>query len=248
MIVREIMTTNMITVAPDDTLGHAANLLRQYQFHHLPVVHHSKAAGAGATRQAEAKTLLLFEGLITSQDIDLAVALGKQRSSGDLLQRPWQEQRIGEVMHRPDVSLGPTTSVASAAQLLVERGMNCLPVVEYEQTESGQETRTVLVGLLTRSDLLMAFARSMGIFEPGMQLVIPLPVHDLTPLAQTLLLAHEMHVKVLSVLVAPQENGKSRAAILRLGTINPSPILLRLQEANIAYRFADSLLEGNTHG
>src|SRR6202043_214032 len=91
MIVREIMTTNMITVAPDDTLGHAAHLLRQYQFHHLPVVRQTKAAGAGATGQAEAKTPLLFEGLITSQDIDLAVALGKQRSSGDLLQRPWHE-------------------------------------------------------------------------------------------------------------------------------------------------------------
>ena len=150
-------------------------------------------------------------------------------------------------MHRPDVKLGPNMNVASAAQLLVERSMNCLPVVEYEQTESGQETLTVLVGLLTRSDLLMALARSMGIFEPGMQLVIPLPENDLTPLAQTLLLAHEMRVKVLSVLVAPQENEKPRAATLRLGTINPSPILLRLQAANISYRFADPLLEGDTH-
>ena len=38
MIVREVMTTRLITVAPDDTLSHAANLLRQHQFHHLPVV------------------------------------------------------------------------------------------------------------------------------------------------------------------------------------------------------------------
>ncbi len=38
MIVRDIMTTKLVTVAPDDTLAHAANVLRQYQFHHLPVV------------------------------------------------------------------------------------------------------------------------------------------------------------------------------------------------------------------
>ena len=38
MIVSEVMTTKLVTVAPDDTLSHAANLLRQYQFHHLPVV------------------------------------------------------------------------------------------------------------------------------------------------------------------------------------------------------------------
>jgi acetoin utilization protein AcuB len=247
MIVREIMTTKMITVVPDDTLSHAANLLRQYQFHHLPVVRYTKAPGVQAMEEGTRKTLLLFEGLLTSYDIDLVVALGKKRSSSDLLLRPWQEQRVAEVMHRSDVRVGPTTSAASAAQLLVERGLNCLPVVEYEQTEEEQEPQTVLVGLLTRSDLLMAFARSMGVFEPGMQLLVPLSSNDLTPLAQSLLLAHELHVKVLSILVAPQEDGKPRVATLRLGTINPSPLLVRLQEANISYSFADPLLEGDTH-
>ena len=43
MIVREIMITRLITVTPDDTLSHAANLLRQHQFHHLPVVREVKA-------------------------------------------------------------------------------------------------------------------------------------------------------------------------------------------------------------
>jgi len=41
-------------------------------------------------------------------------------------------------------------------------------LVEYEQSGQDNEgaTRTVLVGLLTRSDLLMALARSLGAFEP----------------------------------------------------------------------------------
>lgn len=38
MIVRDMMTTQLVTVAPDDTLGHACNLLREHRFHHLPVV------------------------------------------------------------------------------------------------------------------------------------------------------------------------------------------------------------------
>ena len=38
MIVSEVMTTHLVTVLPDDSLSHAANLLRQHQFHHLPVV------------------------------------------------------------------------------------------------------------------------------------------------------------------------------------------------------------------
>lgn len=33
MIVREVITTGLGLVTPDNTLGHAANLLRQHQFH-----------------------------------------------------------------------------------------------------------------------------------------------------------------------------------------------------------------------
>ncbi len=243
MIVRDIMTTKMITVVADDTLSHAANLLRQYQIHHLPVVRRVQVHETEKTEHSTHNTLLLLEGLLTSQDIDLVLALDKQRSSGDLLHRPWYDQRVAEVMHRAIISVTTTTSAAAAAQLLVERGLNCLTVVEYEQVAEGQETQTILVGLLTRSDLLMALARALGAFEPGMQLLIPLPHGDLIPLAQTLLLAAELHIKVHSVMVAPQDDAP-HVATLRLGTINPSPLLVRLHKANIEYTFADPLSEG----
>jgi acetoin utilization protein AcuB len=241
-VVSEIMTTKLITVTPDDPLSHAANLLRQYQFHHLPVVKGSSASETLESDQLSRKTL---EGLLTSQDIDMAATLG----SADALQKPWQERRVAEVMHRAALRVMPNTSVAAAAQIMVERGINYLPVVEYERAgqaseESEDETRVVLVGLLTRSDLLMALARSLGAFEPGMQLTIPLPMGDLTPLARTLLLAAELHIQVRSVIAAPQKAGIPHAATIRLGTIHPTPLLVRLQEANIQYTSADLPKEG----
>src|SRR5947209_12244134 len=130
MIVSEIMATKLVTVAADDTLTHAANLLRQSQIHQLPLVRH-----AHTTERELQKSLLLLEGLLTSRDIDLAMALEKQSSSSDLLHRTWQEQRVAEVMHHATIRVTPTTNVAAAAQILVERGLNCLPVVEYEYTE-----------------------------------------------------------------------------------------------------------------
>ena len=249
MIVQDIMTTKLVTVSPDDTLSHAANLLRQYQIHHLPVVRQVPVpAGAGAQKTGFSiqKTLLVLQGLLTSQDIDLVVALDKQRSTGDLLQRPWYEKQAGEVMHSASIRVTPVTNVGAAAELLVERGWNCLLIVEYQQVEGVQEVQTILVGLLTRSDLLMALARAMGIFEPGMQLLIPLPLGDMTPLAKTLLLTTELHVQVHSVMVVPQDK-RPRVATLRLGTINPSPLLIRLREENIPYTFAEPLLEGDAH-
>ena len=248
MIVSEVMTTKLITVTPDDTLSHAANLLRQYQFHHLPVV---RATGrnewSGYTGSGQ-NALPEFQGLLTSQDIDLAAAMGKW-SSSEVLHRPWQERLVAEVMHRASIRVTPTTSVAAAAQLLVERGLNCLPVVEYEQAgqDDGGESRPILLGLLTRSDLLIALARSLGAFEPGMELTIQLLPGDLRPLAETLVLAAQLHIQIRSVMAAPQESGVPRVATIRLGTINPAPLLVRLQEAHIQYTLAGSLAEGDGH-
>ncbi len=236
MIVSDVMTTRLVTVVPDDTLSHAANLLRQYQFHHLPVVRTAPAFGSIYTEKSEHPVL---EGLLTSQDIDMA-AVGT--SSSDILRQPWGERRVYEVMHRANIRVTPTTGVAAAAQILVERGLNCLPVVEYERPEQssdapqgGTSPQPLLVGLLTRSDLLMALARSLGAFEPGMQLTIQLPMGDLTPLAKTLDLAAELHIQVRSVLAAPLEGKVPLSATVRLGTIHPAPLLVRLQEEHIDY-------------
>ncbi|HEY6542759.1 MAG TPA: CBS domain-containing protein, partial [Ktedonobacteraceae bacterium] len=239
MIVSDVMTTRLVTVVPDDTLSHAANLLRQYQFHHLPVVRTAPTFGSVYTEKSQHPVL---EGLLTSQDIDMAAAVGT--SSSDILRQPWGERRVYEVMHRATIRVSPTTSVAAAAQILVERGLNALPVVEYERpkpssAEQQVDTlpRPLLVGLLTRSDLLMALARALGAFEPGMQLTIQLPMGDLTPLAKTLALAAELHIQVRSLLAAPLEGKVPLSATVRLGTIHPAPLLVRLQEEHIDYAY-----------
>jgi acetoin utilization protein AcuB len=93
----------------------------------------------------------------------------------------------------------------------------------------------------------MALARSLGAFEPGMELTIQLHPGDLRPLAETLVLAAQLHIQIRGVMAAPQESGVPRVATVRLGTINPAPLLVRLQEAHIQYTFAGSLTEGNGH-
>jgi acetoin utilization protein AcuB len=252
MIVREVMMTRLITVALNDTLGHVANLLRQYQFHHLPVVRTANAPEAGKIGYRALNARLLLEGLLTSNDIDLAVELERQSSAHNTVERPWQERHVVEVMHRTPITVTPTTSVAAAAQIMVERGLNCLPVVEYESAEqpsqdAEQDALPLLVGLLTRSDLLIALAHITGAFEPGMQLILPLPPHDVAPLAKMLMLAAELHIQVPSVVAVSQKEGVPRVATVSISTIYPAPLLKRLQEAGIQYCFAGSQLEEDTH-
>ena len=245
MIVRDIMTTKLTTVAPDDTLSHATNLLRQHQKHQLPVVRTITIPSSGHKEYQSHETLLVLEGMLTSQDIDLVVALARQDASNDTPHRPWQEQRVVEVMHRALIRVSPITSVAAAAQILVDRGLNYLPVVEYRQVN--EETQTLLVGLLTRSDFLLALARSMGAFEPGMQLDILLPLGNTAPLAETLRIAAELHIQVRSIIAAPLTSTVPFVANVRIGTINPSALLVRLQEAGIAYSLVNSPADGESH-
>ncbi len=246
MIVRDIMTTKLTTVAPDDTLSHATNLLRQHQVHQLPVVRTIAVAGPEHKDYQSHETIRIFEGMLTSQDVDLVVALARQETSNDVLHQHWQERRVVEVMHRAIIRVTPITSVAAAAQILVERGLNYLPVVEYQQIK--QETQTVLVGLLTRSDFLLALARSMGAFEPGMQLDITLPLGTTAPLAETLRIASELHVQVRSIIAAPLTSTVPLIANLRIGTINPTALLVRLQEAGIEYSLVTPPINGESHG
>ena len=237
MIVSEVMTTQLVTVTPNDSLSHAAGLLRQHQFHHLPVVrpiHRHKTSNAWP----------VLEGLITSSDIDLAASV-EAKNSSNLEQQPWEERRVAEVMNRSIMRVTPSTSVAAAAQMFVQRGLNCLPVVEYAEQES--ETRILLVGLLTRSDLLLELARTLGAFEPGMDILIPLPMDDLTSLAKLLQLAATLHTKVHSVIVAPPKKGMPHVARVRLGTMNPASLLVALQKAGISYSFADLQQEEDFH-
>jgi acetoin utilization protein AcuB len=244
MIIRDIMTTKLVTVTPDDTLIHAANLLRQHQFHHLPVTRTENIAEHKAEYTVR-HTLLILEGLLTSQDIELAAAGALQEHASEVLQRPWQEQHVGKFMHSAPLRVTPTTSVGVAAQVLVERGLTSLPVVEDQQ--NAQETKSILVGLLTRSDLLLALARSMGTFEPGMQVDIPLPLGDMTPLVHTLSIALQLHLPIRSLIAAPLTDGVPTIATLRVGTINPAPFLVCLHEAGITYICSNTGVEGESY-
>jgi acetoin utilization protein AcuB len=81
------MKTQLVAVEPDDLLGHAGSLLRQHQFHHLPVARRVKGAGAQHAEPGNARTRLVFEGFLSSQDIELAVTMARQDCSSEGLLR-----------------------------------------------------------------------------------------------------------------------------------------------------------------
>ena len=145
MKVRELMSAPVATVSPETPLRDVAAVLVERGISGVPVVDRERGV----------------LGVVSEGDIVIRER-GEGRARFDLLAWPSETADVqlrvklrartaGEAMSHPAVTISADASVAKAAAYIVDRGVNRLPVVD------GQER---LVGIVTRADLVRAFARS----------------------------------------------------------------------------------------
>ena len=104
MKVRDIMTKDIASLRSDDSLEHAAQLMKQYNCGSLPVCTQDKLIG-----------------IITDRDITVrSVATGEDAA----------HKRVGDVMTNDVVFANPETDVNDAARIMSDRQIRRLPVVE----------------------------------------------------------------------------------------------------------------------
>jgi CBS domain-containing protein len=141
VIVEEIMERDVATVIPEASLKDVAALLVSRRIAGVPVCEDGVVVGVVSEQDILWKELGVPEsgGLV---DRVLAGAYGDDRRMSAL--------SAGDAMSAPAVTVDAHESVAAAARLMVSRRVNRLPVL------SGGR----LVGIVTRADLVRAFARS----------------------------------------------------------------------------------------
>ena len=131
MNVYDVMTVHPGVILPKAPLAEALDQMRALGCHHLPVI------------SAEQHLI----GILSFYDC--------QRALGDLLKGIEQPQNeklaretcVASAMTPAPIVVEPDTSADEAARLMLEHVIGCLPVMRGE----------TLVGIITRSDLLMAF-------------------------------------------------------------------------------------------
>jgi CBS domain-containing protein len=137
MRVSDAMTTEVVTVGPGTSLKEAARLLAENHISGLPVL---DAAGA-------------VVGVLTETDI-VARQTGRPARKRRLLGSDSSEFEpatvAGEAMSAPPITIPPSAPLASAAWIMTRHDVNRLPVVAGD----------VLVGVISRGDIVRAFARS----------------------------------------------------------------------------------------
>jgi CBS domain-containing protein len=143
MKVQDVMSRRVLTVQPGETLKEAARLLTEHRISGLPVV------------DGDGRVL----GVISEADL-LVKERGREPRRGgplawlidplDVVDRLKLDAHVvGEAMTAPALTIEPGRPVAVAAELMIEKGINRLPVVKNGE----------LVGIVTRADLVRAFAR-----------------------------------------------------------------------------------------
>ena len=138
------MTTDVATTRPDALLKEAAIELVRRRISGMPVV--------DGDRQV----------LGVVSETDILAKEGDERRGGGFLQwlvdpgDPWVAARfdavtVGDAMSAPARTITPDRPVVEAATIMLDEDVNRLPVVDADGT---------LVGLVSRGDLVRAFARS----------------------------------------------------------------------------------------
>ena len=138
--VREVMTTHVITVAPDTPLANAARLLVHHVFTALPVVD-----AQGHLRGIVEEGDILRVGQAPQMLLSFHKALEAAEPGVPLAQLGRLEGPVEAVMRREVPHVAPEVSIRTAAHLMLTSEVKHLPVVD---------PAGVLVGIVSRIDLL----------------------------------------------------------------------------------------------
>lgn len=146
MNVLDVMTANPITIRGDKSLRAALELMHENQVKHLPVLSNQNH----------------LIGVISDRDCRHAL------NSPFIMRERWQDEeltrtvQVRSVMTPAPIVVEPQMAADEAARLMLQHRIGCLPVMRGES----------LVGIVTRSDMLVAF---MNIHRHYEQLGQPIP-------------------------------------------------------------------------
>jgi CBS domain-containing protein len=145
------MTTDVVTMSPDDTVAHAAQVLASRKIGAVPVV---DASGAVVG-------LLRDEDLIVSEAnlhvptvisfLDMEIVLPKQRRQFEEELRRAVGATVGEVMTKDFRSVTSTDSLEDLATEMHDSDLSHVPVIEDGE----------LVGIVARGDIVRFLARTL---------------------------------------------------------------------------------------
>lgn len=141
MLVREVMTSPVVSVAPDTPVKQAIRLLDEHAISSLPVL------------DAEGRLV----GVVSEADVlrDSVPADRRARERAVEITAPPVRLAVTDVMTHLPITVSPDDDVESAVELLVDTQVKSLPVVALGR----------VVGVVSRCDVIAVLARRDELIE-----------------------------------------------------------------------------------
>jgi len=128
--IKNLMTTNVITLKLSDTLYTAEKRLRTNHIRHIPVIDEGKLIG-----------------LISLSDLKRISFIDAYNKEGTVDTAIYNMLSVEDLMIKNPITVTPETTILEVSKLLASKEFHSLPVVENEK----------LVGIITTTDLLHFF-------------------------------------------------------------------------------------------
>lgn len=149
MLVKDYMTTEVITAAEDTKVLEALDLMKENDFHRLPIVKNGRMIG------------LITEEIISDNSPSTATSLSIHELNYLLT-----KTTVGDIMRSKVPTIGPEDLLEEAASRMRDLKVGVLPVVQNENQ---------LVGIITDKDIFRAFIDLLGYNNKGSRVVIDIP-------------------------------------------------------------------------
>ena len=207
MHVRDIMTTNVVSVASNTSVTDAGELMRVHKIERLPIVDKGKLIGI-VTKD---KLLRVSPSPATSLSVhELTYLLSKMT--------------VKDVMNKDVVTGSPDMTVESAIALAQGRKVGCLPVLENDK----------VVGIVTTNDFFYKILNPLlGIGEPGTRINVHgcVEANDIQRVCDVI---HRLGLKIITVAYLPHPEKEERDLTVHVDTEDVSKIVAELNSLGYA--------------
>jgi len=206
MLVRDIMTNNVITIPSDTPVLEAERIMGFHKFERLPVVDKGKLVG-----------LVTKDNLLKASPSEAT-----SFSRGELLYL-LSKLSVKDIMVKKVVTVTPDTTVEKAAAVAQKNKVGCLPVVEGKK----------VVGIVTTNDFFYKILNPLlGIGEGGKRIIVNGAV-DAARIQKVLDTVRKADIEVKSFCSLKSRGAGKDDIVLHLNTGNVSKLIKQLKELGL---------------
>ena len=144
MLVRDVMTTEVITVSTGDSVETCAKLLQEHNISGLPVLDEAGRVAGMVTEGDMIRRASRVKAPGYLEILGGLIYLGSPKKFVEELQRAMSLE-AGQLMSKNVFFISPEDTVEKAATLMVENRISRLPVVDEQQK---------LIGIVSRRDIM----------------------------------------------------------------------------------------------